>query len=272
MRKAGRMPEGDTVFQAAGRLQAALAGKPLTRCDIRVPRYVTVDLTGRTVDEALARGKHLLIRVGASTIHSHLKMEGIWFVGSKTARWPRPTHQARIILETESSVAVGFALGRLEVIRRADESSVVGYLGPDLLGPDWDADRAEANLRRRPERPIGHALLDQTNLAGIGNVYRCELCFLHRTHPATPVGDIADLSAWMASAHRLLLANRDRPVRVTTGVDRPGRGLWVYGRDRRACLRCGTTIRAGRLGGSDEHDRSVYWCPACQPEPGPGSQ
>lgn len=263
------MPEGDTVFQAAARLHAALAGNSLTRCDIRVPRFATVDLSGRTVDEAVARGKHLLIRVGEATIHSHLKMDGIWFVGSRSGRWPRPTHQARIILEAESAVAIGFALGRLEVIRRDEEAAVVGYLGPDLLGPDWDAERAAANLRARPDRPIGHALLDQSNLAGIGNVYRCELCFIHRTHPATPVGDIADLKAWIESAHTLLSANRDRPARITTGVDRPGRGLWVYGRDRRPCLRCGTSIRAGRLGGQGEHDRSVYWCPTCQPEPGP---
>jgi len=261
------MPEGDTVFQAAARLQAALAGNALTRCDIRVPRYAGVDLTGRVVDEVLARGKHILIRLGDSTIHAHLKMEGVWFVASRDTRWPRPTHQARIILESGSSVAVGFALGKLEVIRHADEVGVVGHLGPDLLGPDWDAERAEANLRARPDRPIGHALLDQGNLAGIGNVYRCELCFIHRTHPATQVGDVADLAAWIASARSLLVANRDRVSRVTTGVDRPGRRLWVYGRARRACLRCGTAIRAGRLGGQGEHDRSVFWCPICQPEP-----
>lgn len=262
------MPEGDTVFQAAARLNRGFAGKPLTRCDIRVPRYATVDLTGQMVDEVLARGKHILIRVGEVSIHSHLKMEGIWFVAARDARWPRPTHQARIILEAGAMAAVGFALGTLEVVRRDAESAAVGRLGPDLLGPDWDAERAVANLRARPDRPIGHALLDQANLAGIGNVYRCELCFIHRTHPATPVRAIDDLLDWVESARSLLVANRNRAARMTTGVDRRGKQLWVYGRGRRPCLRCGTPIRSGELGGTGEYERSIYWCPSCQPDRG----
>lgn len=260
------MPEGDTVFQAATRLRAALAGRILTGCDVRVPRYATVDLTGTRVDEVLARGKHLLIRVGETSIHTHLKMEGGWEIYSPPTRWRRPAHTARIVLRVEGAEAVGFALGTTELVPRAAEEAAIGPLGPDLLGPDWDASAAAANLARDPGRPIGLALLDQRLLAGIGNVYRCELCFLRGVHPSTPVGKAGDVDAWVDLAHRLLVANRDRTMRVTTGDRRRGRSTWVYDRARRPCLRCGTIVRTGTLGGADTGDdeRLIRWCPGCQ--------
>lgn len=263
------MPEGDTVWQAAGRLRSALAGKTLTLCDIRVPRYATVDLTPGPVDEVLSRGKHLLIRVGEATVHTHLKMEGVWHVYPTGARWRRPAWQARILLGTTDALAVGFALGTVEVLPRAGEDDAVGHLGPDLLGPDWDAARAAANLVADSARPIGLALLDQRILAGIGNVYRNELCFLRGVHPATPVADAGDPAAWADLAHRVLTANRDRVVRVTTGDRRPGRTTWVYGRAGKPCLRCGTLVASGTLGdGATDLERQTYWCPACQPPAG----
>lgn len=260
------MPEGDTVFQAAARLHRALAGKTLTRCDVRVPRYATVDLSGQQVDEVLARGKHLLIRVGEHTVHSHLKMEGRWEIYTKGARWRRPAFKARIILEAGPVQAVGFELGKLEILRRADEDAAVGHLGPDLLGADWDADVAVANLGSDPARPIGLALLDQRVLAGIGNVFRCEMCFLRRTHPAVPVAEAGDLREWVDLAKRVLEFNRNRAIRVTN-VDRAGERTWVYGRANRPCRRCGTTIRSGDLGGGADLERVIYWCPSCQPPP-----
>ncbi len=169
------MPEGDTVYRSATNLNAVLAGRELTRCDIRVPAFATVDLTGETVEAVVPRGKHILMRVGDVSIHSHLKMEGSWHVYRHGSRWRRPAHQARAILETSESVVVGFELGILEVVRREEEETVVGHLGPDLLGPDWNAELALANLRVDPSRPIGLALLDQRLLAGLGNVYRAEL-------------------------------------------------------------------------------------------------
>lgn len=259
------MPEGDTVWQAARRLDDALTGHTLTECDIRVPRYATVDLTGRRVDETIARGKHLLTRIGEYTIHTHLKMEGTWHVYRRGARWRRPTHQARIILGTEDCVAVGFSLGITEVIERPHEDDVVGHLGPDLLGPDWDADTATANLASAGERPIGEALLDQRIMAGIGNVYRNEICFLRGVDPRTPTARVPDLSQVVDLASRLLQANRTRVARVTTGDRRPGRRSWVYGRGGKPCLRCGTTILAGEFGEDPGRERSIFWCPNCQP-------
>ena len=257
------MPEGDTVYRAAKLLSEALDGTVLTKCDIRVPKFATVDLTGETVRETVSRGKHLLMRVGEYTLHSHLKMEGIWRVYRPGERWQRPEWKARAILANEDVTAVGFELGLFEVVKTADESDVVGYLGPDLLGPDWDPDLAVANLRRTPEREIGLALLDQRNLAGLGNVYRCELCFLRGVLPTTPVGSVEDLERMVALGKKLIEANKDRSTRTTTGKLR-GDTAWVYGRDGRGCLRCGTPVLRGELGDTALQLRDTYWCPNCQ--------
>ncbi|WP_210479847.1 Fpg/Nei family DNA glycosylase [Naasia sp. SYSU D00948] len=263
------MPEGDTVYQAARRLDAALRGKTLIRSDVRVPRFATVDLSGQTVHEVVSRGKHLLMRVGDTTIHSHLKMEGVWQVYPRGDRWRRPAHEARIVLETEDVQAVGFALGVLEVLPTAEEDTAVGHLGPDLLGPDWDPAEAERRLRAQAGRPIGIALLDQRVMAGLGNVYRSEICFLRGVLPTRPVEEVPDLAAWVDLSRRTMLSNRDRPRRVFTGSLRRGEGFWVYGREGLPCRRCGTPIRLAELGdplvpGRGSTDRQVYWCPRCQ--------
>ncbi|MER5597301.1 DNA-formamidopyrimidine glycosylase family protein [Streptomyces sp. NPDC002265] len=264
------MPEGDTVWQAARRLHIALAGRVLIRSDLRVPKYATADLTGRTVLDVTPRGKHLLTRIeGGLTLHSHLRMDGSWKIYRPGARWTGgPAHQIRAILGTTEHTAVGYRLPVLELLRTADEHRAVGHLGPDLLGPDWDPERALVNLRTDPARALGEALLDQRNLAGIGNVYKSELCFLLGVTPWLPVGALpADRAAQLpALAKRLLEANRDRPVRSTTG--RRGQELFVYGRAHRPCLRCRTPIRAADQG-DGSRERPTYWCPACQPGPAP---
>ncbi|MCU1440975.1 MAG: glycosylase [Rhodoglobus sp.] len=257
------MPEGDTIYRSAKNLNSVLAGTVLTRCDIRVPAFSTVDLTGETVDEVVSRGKHLLMRVGEYTIHSHLKMEGTWHIYRAGSRWYRPEWEARAILANERYETVGFQLGTLNVVKRADEDSLVGYLGPDLLGPDWDPELALANLRREPQREIGLALLDQRNLAGLGNEYRAELCFLRGVLPTRPVGEVKELEKTVELAKRLMEANKDRPVRTTTGKLR-GDTAWVYGREGRPCFRCGTTIERGELGDTALQLRDVYWCSHCQ--------
>jgi endonuclease-8 len=257
------VPEGDTVYRSAKHLNSAFGGTVLERCDIRVPAFATVDLTGETVHEVVSRGKHLLMRVGEYTIHSHLKMEGTWHIYRRGAKWRRPEFQARAVLANESYETVGFLLGTLDVVRTADEDSIVGYLGPDLLGPDWDAERALANLREHPERQIGLALLDQRNLAGLGNVYRAELCYLRGVLPTRPVGEVNELEKMVELGKRLIEANKDRAERTTTGNLR-GQLSWVYGRDGRACSRCGTRIERGELGDTALELRDTFWCPSCQ--------
>jgi endonuclease-8 len=267
------VPEGDTVWQTAARLDDALAGHELTRSDLRVPKLATVDLSGVVVDSVQSRGKHLLMRFGNGwTLHSHMRMEGSWRVFDSGEPWRGgPTHQIRAILATAAQTAVGYRLPVLELLRTKDEMRAVGHLGPDLLDPAWgatSADEAARRLSASPARPIGEALLDQRNLAGIGNIYKSELCFLSGVTPWTPVREVPDLPALVDRAHRLLAANRDRPMRITTGETRPGRTLWVYGRKRGQCLRCATPIRSADQGAAAE-ERVTYWCPRCQQGPGP---
>ncbi|MGV9413310.1 DNA-formamidopyrimidine glycosylase family protein [Nocardia sp. NPDC003693] len=254
------MPEGDTVFLAAARLRTALEGKTLTRSDFRVPRYATLDLRGQPVESVGSYGKHLFVRTPGLSIHTHLKMEGTWRVYEPGQRWTKPGFTARLILGAEDTEAVGFSLGLVEVLRRADEHTAVDHLGPDLLGPAWDPAEAVRRLSERPDRPVGLALLDQTNLAGIGNIYRSEVCYLRRVHPATPVGDIDDLTALVDEAHRILLQA------VTT----PPRRVLVYGRQRQPCRRCGTGIVVHLLADDPtlaRADRGIYFCPRCTPPP-----
>ncbi len=250
------MPEGDTVFRTADTLRKALVGRVLTRCDVRVPRFATVDLSGHVVDEVCSRGKHLLIRVGPASIHSHLKMDGSWRVTSRTGR---SDYRVRIILEASDIRAVGIDLGVLEILERDRDGDAVDHLGPDLLGDDWDAQVAADNLTAHPDRPIAETLLDQRVLAGIGNVYCNELCFVSGHLPTAPVSAISDPYRLVARARDMLWVNRFRQNRCTTGDTRAGRQLWVYGRARQSCRRCGTPIKY-----DDSGDRVAYWCPACQ--------
>ena len=249
------MPEGDTVFRTADKLRTALEGKVLTRCDVRVPRFAAVDLSGQTVDEVLSRGKHLFIRVGAASIHSHLKMDGAWIIGRVRA----PAYKIRIVLETAESRASGIDLGVLEVLDRATDMTAVEHLGPDLLGEDWSAQTAAANLVADPDRPLAEALLDQRVMAGVGNVFANELCFVFGLLPGTAVAQLPDPVRLATRAQQMLWANRLRINRTTTGNTRPGQDVWVYGRAGLPCRRCGTRIETDKGG-----DRVTYWCPTCQ--------
>jgi endonuclease-8 len=221
---------------------------------------------GGTVVETVSRGKHLLTRIDAEqpwTLHTHLKMEGAWRVLHPGRRWPRPAHTARVVLETADTVAVGFQLGIVEIVARDHEADVVGHLGPDLLGPDWDADEAVRRLREQPGRTIKEALLDQTRLAGVGNLYANELCFVSGVDPRTAVADVPDLPRLVARAHQMLDLNRQRAVQSTTGDLGRGRTSWVYGRAGEPCRRCGTRIVETMLG-DPGRERTTYACPSCQ--------
>ena len=252
------MPEGDTVWHTAAVLRDALAGKAITRCDIRVPRYATVDLTGQIVDEVISRGKHLFVRVGPASIHSHLKMDGSWHV-SPVDKPSRAGHRIRIILEAGDVQAAGVDLGMLEILERDNDMDTVAHLGPDLLGDNWDPRAAAANLTADPERPLAEALLDQRVMAGVGNVYCNELCFITGHLPTAPVSAVKDPLRMVQRARDMLWLNRSRWSRSTTGDTRRGRDLWVYGRAGRACRRCGTTIESDGSG-----ERVSFWCPVCQ--------
>jgi endonuclease-8 len=258
------MPEGDVVWNTAQRLHAALAGQVLTRSDFRVPRYATVSLIGHTVTEAVSRGKHLLIRTDRGlTVHTHLKMEGAWRI-YPAGRFTE-SHRLRLLLGNAEWLAAGYQLGITEVLPTSREKQVIGHLGPDLLGPDWDPAAAAERLARSPARPVGEALLDQRNLAGAGVIYATEMLFLGGIDPWRPVKSLSadDLTALVELGHRLLDANKERPGHVTTGDTRPGQENWAYGRAGRPCRRCGTPIRKGQQGPPGQ-ERPRYWCPNCQ--------
>jgi len=260
------VPEGDTVWRAARQLDAALAGRPLVAADLRVPRHATADLVGRTVVATASRGKHLLTRLdGGLTLHSHLGMEGSWRTYPAGRRWPGPAWQIRAVLQTAETTAVGYRLPRLDLLRTGDEARVVGHLGPDVLGADWDVTEAVRRLRADPAREVGDALLDQRNLAGIGNVYKAEALFATGVSPWLPVGQVPDLDLVVRTAHAQMTRNRDVVRRVTT--DGPGSPRhWVFERAGRPCRRCGTIVSAARQG---EQQRMTYWCRRCQPGPDP---
>ncbi|MBP2405535.1 DNA-formamidopyrimidine glycosylase family protein [Streptomyces syringium] len=267
------MPEGDTVWRTARILHRALAGEPLVRSDLRVPQLATADLTGRRVTEVVPRGKHLLTRVeGGLTLHSHLGMDGAWRIYDPGERWHGgPQHQIRAVLANAAHSAVGYRLPALDLLRTADESTVVGHLGPDLLAPGWSRDDQEEAVRRLladPARSVGEAVLDQRNLAGVGNVYKSELCFMLRLSPWLPVAELPSAERLVALARKLLDVNKARSARITTADQRLDHRLWVYGRAGRPCRRCGTPVRAADQGPAGQ-ERPTYWCPRCQPGPEP---
>jgi endonuclease VIII len=268
------VPEGDTVYRAARLLDRHLSGRPLVATDFRVPQHATTDLAGGAVVTTVSRGKHLLTRIthgaDAWTLHTHLKMEGAWRVLDPGRRWPRPAHQARVVLTTADKQAIGFSLGIVELLPTSEEHTVVGHLGPDLLDPGWSEEHeAEAlrRLRADPGRPLVEALLDQRNLAGIGNMYAAELCYVAGVHPLAPVGSVPGLTRLVRRARQMLDLNKERPVQTTTGDLRERERMWVYRRDRSACRRCGTPITVAMR--PTEHaasrERATYWCPRCQP-------
>jgi len=267
------VPEGDSVWRLAHRLQP-LEGREITYSQFRVPQLATASLTGHTIDRVFPRGKHLLWDCSGLMLHTHLRMEGTWRIHPVGRRWSLPAHTARVVVRVTGDVElVGHDLGLVELWPSAQLDRRLGWLGPDLLADDWPRERDEAVRRvlADPGRSIGEALLDQRNLAGIGNEYRAEVCFLSGVHPARPVRD-APAEAMIDLSAKLMRGNLDSPVRAFTGDHRRGHTTFVFGRNHRPCLRCGTTIVSATLGGGSSiadsdagQERIIWWCPTCQP-------
>jgi len=264
------VPEGDVVLRTARRLHAALAGQPLALVDLRVPALATVDLTGHDVEEVVAAGKHLLVRIAPGlTLHSHLRMDGSWHVFHTGGRWTGgPGHTVRAVLGNQQWTAVGYRVHDLTVVSRRDESSLVGHLGPDILGDHWDPSAAVQRLVEQPARAVADGLRDQRSVAGIGNLFVSETLFLSGVHPWARSDQVDDLAGVLERARRLMSASVAGGGQVTTGDARRGREHWVYRREGQPCRRCGTTVRRA-LQGDAMRERSTYWCPSCQPGPGP---
>lgn len=253
------MPEGDVLRRTAARLDQALAGRVLTRAELRWPTAGAVDLRGRTVLGTVAYGKHLLTRFDdGRTLHTHLRMEGSWHLartGSADATG-RSSH-VRAVLADESWTALGLLLGMLDVVPTRDERTLVGHLGPDVLADDFTAgaglDEAVHRWRARGSTPVAEVLLDQTVAAGIGTIYAAESLFAERLWPWAPADTIA------APDRVLLVARRLMQRAVLTGLP-PRR---VHGRLRSPCPRCGTPIAVGQAR-RPPMQRPVFYCPGCQ--------
>ncbi len=261
------MPEGDTVHRTAARLHAALSGSEVTHAELRWPSAPDVDLRGVSTLEVVARGKHLLQRFDSgSTLHTHLRMEGQWRVEHPGARTDRALrrHDLRAAVLTEQWSAVGLRLGMLDLVPTAREADLVGHLGPDVLGPDWDPDVAAANVRAHPGTLV-EALLDQRTLAGVGTFWASEVLFLERLHPwqGAAALDPAQVRHLLERTQRLMAHAERTGYQVSTGVQRAGEEAYVHARSGRPCRRCGDTVRVA-MAGSPPRERTVFSCPTCQ--------
>lgn len=254
------MPEGDAVRRAATRLDDALRGEPLIGCELRWPSLADRSLHGMTTLEVVSRGKHLLHRLDSGmTLHTHLRMDGRWRVRPTRQMTPNSvrSNTIRVLLATTEWTAIGHLLGMVDLLATRDEHGVVGHLGPDLLGDDWDPDVAATLLRRQPQQTVGAALLDQRNLAGLGTIWTTETLFHERVSPWVAVAELSDasLDALLATAHRLLTAAVVRhPSEVAHAA---------YGRAGQPCPRCGRLLRAGPIGEPPTR-RTLGFCAGCQ--------
>ncbi|HEU0104027.1 MAG TPA: DNA-formamidopyrimidine glycosylase family protein [Mycobacteriales bacterium] len=270
------MPEGDTVWLSAKRMHEALAGRVLTRSDFRVPQLAATDLAGREVLSVVPRGKHMLTRIeGGLSLHTHFRMDGTWHLYRPGDRWTGGADwQVRVVLENAHWQAVGYRLPVVELLPTSEEHRAVGHLGPDLLDEAFDEAEAVRRLAADPAREVGMALLDQRLLAGLGNLYRCELLFLRGVSPWTRVADVADLPALVRTGRRLMRANREHWEQTTTGSLRRGEDHWVFERTGRPCRRCRTRVVSAEQSdpGAPAYARLTYWCRHCQPGPSPAGE
>jgi endonuclease-8 len=273
------MPEGDTIFRAARTLHRALAGHAVTSFESELPAlnriHEDAPVTGRTIERVTASGKHLLMHFsGGLVLRTHMRMNGSWHIYRPGERWQRSRRDMRIRIATGDFEAVGFniPIAEFTAARRLDRHRELHALGPDLLADGFQPGEAVRRLRERDATSIADALLNQRVLAGLGNVYKCEVLFMCGVDPSALVRDVSEqnLTALVETARRVLRANVSdgrAPMttytgfRRTTGRASPNERLWVYGRAGLPCRRCGTAIRM-RKQGSDA--RLTYWCPACQ--------
>ncbi len=267
------VPEGDTLYRTAITLQRWLAGRQVTAASTTVPGLAVARLVGQRVARVEAWGKHLLVRLeSGETLHSHLRMSGSWHVYPVGDAWRRPHRQARLVLTCGDRVAVCFNAPVVELLAARAELAhpALSRLGPDVLADHVDLDGIRHRARSRPaELALGELLLDQTIVAGMGNIWRCEALFAEGHNPWKPQAGLDDdeLDALVARASRLMRASAGivadpRPGSSDAAPTRRPFSRWVYKRHGQPCRRCGTVVLARRQG---EQARTAYWCPKCQP-------
>lgn len=273
------MPEGDTIFRAARTLNRALAGKPVVRFESTFPALTRIHedapITGRIIESVRSLGKHLLMQFsGGLVLRTHMRMNGSWHIYRPGEAWRRYRGDMRIVVATDDFEAVGFNIPVAEFM--SDPSPArheeLRRLGPDLLADTFDISEAIARVRARPDVEIGDVLLMQRVMAGVGNVYKSEVLFACGVNPFVSAGSLGEEVVYrlIQTARKFLRMNVSdglAPMTTYTGLRRttrradPRERLWVYGRARLPCRRCGTHIDV-RPQGRDA--RLTYWCPKCQ--------
>ncbi|MCB0877731.1 MAG: Fpg/Nei family DNA glycosylase [Thermoleophilia bacterium] len=263
------MPEGHTIHRAARRLRSVLQDRPLERVDARGAHLVEAGaselLRGAVVTGVEARGKHLLVHVDRGvTIHSHLRMDGVWHLYRAGERWRKARRRAWLVLGSGGWDAVNFD-GPILQLHRTDELDLVpslAQLGPDVLVEPFDDAEYLRRMRLDGERELGDAIMDQRLVAGIGNIYKAESLFLARVDPWRRVNDVSDdeLVRIRETATRIM-HDGVLDARAITYRGPGPEGKWAYGRAGRPCRRCGGPIEARAQG---EHQRTTSWCPRCQ--------
>ncbi len=275
------MPEGDTIFRSARALGRALTGKVVTQFETALAPLASVNdntpVSGRTVENVEAIGKWLLIHFSGDLILvTHMLMSGSWHIYRTGERWRVPRRMMRCVIHVEGfeTVAFNVPIAKFYTARTLERHSMIPKLGPDLLRADYDEAEARARVLARPEEEIASVLLNQQVLAGLGNVYKVEVCFLCAVHPFRKVASLtpAEVDDLLYQSRKLIgenvQENTDDTTLIYTGARRTTRSsseggrLWVYGRQGQPCRRCGTAILMRKQG---PDARSTYWCPQCQP-------
>ena len=268
------MPEGDTIFRAARTLERAIGGQTVTGFESVLPKLTRVDVDlgvlGRTVEKVESRGKWLLMHFsGELMLLTHMLMSGSWHIYRPGEKWQRRPVDMRVVVKTEKIWAVAFNVPIAEFHTPDTLRRRQGFrkLGQDVLGAEFAPAVSAAKLRANSDLEVGVALLTQSIVAGIGNVFKSEVCFGCRVNPFRRVASLsgAELDCLMRTARKFLLMNvpdgSGDQMRTTTGGIAPSKGLWVYGRRGEACRVCGTAIESYRQG---EEARTSFWCPNCQ--------
>ena len=278
------MPEGDTIFRTARSLGRALGGKPVTVFRSTYPLLTRFNddtpLAGQTVERVEARGKWLLIHFsGGGTLATHMLMSGSWHIYRHGERWQQPRFNMRIVIENSEYIAVGFRVpvAEMHTAQSLARQTRIPCEQIDVLSAEFNAAEAERRVQAHGGEEIADVLLHQEVLAGVGNVFKSEICFVTGINPFCKVSALRQdqLQASIAAAQRLVRANvledsGDTIVtyggrkRRTTHESDPGASLWVYGRNGEPCRRCGEPIRR-RIQGPDA--RVTFWCARCQPIP-----
>jgi endonuclease-8 len=280
-RKALEMPEGDSIYRAARTLNLALGGQTVTSFESALPHLSRVEVdqgvVGRTVEKVAAQGKWLLMYFsGGLILLSHMRMSGSWHIYRPGEPWKRGRYYMRVVIGTPKIVAVAFKVPIAEFHTAESLTRREGFrsVGPSTLAENFDESDAIARLRARPDLEIGVSLLTQSLLAGIGNIFKSEICFACGINPFRTVADLTDndLKCLVLKARKFMLASvAERsgnkittyvPMRRSSGRTNVAERLWVYKRTGEPCRHCGRAIVSHKQGFDG---RTSFWCPRCQP-------